>query len=54
MFDTHIKPKVCKALKKAGVRDLPISWEKSIYDQAAEASLIARALLTTRTPKNRR
>ena len=38
MFDTHIKPKVHKALIEAGVRDLPESWQKSIYAQAAEAS----------------
>jgi len=41
MFDTHIKPKVFTALKKAGI-NLPISWEKSIYHQAAEASRKAR------------
>ena len=38
MFDTHIKPKVYKALVQAGVTNLPKSWEKSIYTQAAEAS----------------
>jgi hypothetical protein len=42
MFDTHIKPKVFKALKQAGVVNLPSSWEKSIYQQAAEASRVAR------------
>jgi len=41
MFDTHIKPKVFMALRKAGVI-LPNSWEKSIYQQAAEASRKAR------------
>ena len=41
MFDTHIKPKVFTALKKAGIH-LPYSWEKSIYHQAAEASQKAR------------
>ena len=41
MFDTHIKPKVFTALKKAGI-NLPFSWEKSIYHQAAEASQKAR------------
>jgi hypothetical protein len=38
MFDTHIKPKLHKALKDAGMKNLPPSWEKSIYQQAAEAS----------------
>ena len=42
MFDTHIKPKVFEALKQAGVDNLPNSWEKSIYQQAAEASQEAR------------
>jgi len=42
MFDTHIKPRVFEALKQAGVANLPISWEKSIYQQAAEASQLAR------------
>jgi hypothetical protein len=41
MFDTHIKPKVFTALKKAGIT-LPYSWEKSIYHQAAQASQKAR------------
>jgi len=43
MFDTHIKPKVHKALVEAGVKNLPESWGKSIYQQAAaEASLRAK------------
>jgi hypothetical protein len=42
MFDTHIKPKVHKALVEAGVKNLPESWKKSIYQQAAEASLRAK------------
>ena len=42
MFDTHVKPKVYKSLKKAGCSNLPNSWEKSIYQQAAEASQLAR------------
>jgi len=42
MFDTHLKPKVFTALLEAGLQDLPESWKKSIYEQAAEAS--ARAL----------
>jgi len=41
MFDTHVKPKVFKALLEAGLQDLPESWKKSIYDQAAEASAVA-------------
>lgn len=42
MFDTHVKPKVYKSLKQAGCENLPDSWEKSIYQQAAEASLAAK------------
>lgn len=43
MFDTHVKPKVHKALVEVGVQHLPDSWEKSIYMQAAEASARSRA-----------
>ncbi len=39
MFDTHVKPKIFKAMAKAGHNGLPESWRKSIYDQAAEASV---------------
>ncbi len=42
MFDTHLKPKVFTALLETGLQDLPDSWRKSIYEQAAEAS--AKAL----------
>ncbi len=42
IFDTHIKPKVNQALLDAGVQNMPKSWEKSIYQQAAEASRLAR------------
>ena len=42
MFDTHLKPKMCKALKMLGVKNIPPSWETSIYAQAAEASQAAR------------
>jgi hypothetical protein len=42
MFDRHIKPKVFRALKKAGVKGIPGSWATSIYEQAAEASMAAR------------
>jgi len=42
MFDTHVKVKVCQALKEHGVEGTPKSWEKSIYEQAAIASQKAR------------
>ncbi len=38
MFDTQVKPKIFKALSAVGVKGLPESWRKSIYQQAAEAS----------------
>ena len=41
-FDTHLKPKIFKALVDAGVRGLPRSWESSIYEQAAKASQAAK------------
>jgi len=41
MFDTHLKPKIFKSLKDFGI-NLPESWEKSIYEQAAAASMKAR------------
>ncbi len=44
MFDTHVKPKIFKAMIDAGIKDMPESWKKSIYDQAAEASMKARTL----------
>jgi hypothetical protein len=37
MFNTHFKPKVFTALLEMGRKDLPESWRKSIYQQAAEA-----------------
>ena len=43
MFDTHVKPKIFKALTEAGVKGFPLSWKKSIYEQAAEASAKAKA-----------
>jgi len=46
MFDTHLKPKVFKAMIAAGLQKFPESWKKSIYEQAAEAS--AKALKTNR------
>jgi hypothetical protein len=42
MFDTHLKPKIYKALRQAGVKGIPTSWETSIYEQAAKASQLAR------------
>lgn len=42
IFDTQLKPRLYKALTKAGAKNLPASWMKSIYDQAAEASRKAR------------
>jgi hypothetical protein len=42
MFDTHLKPKIFKALKELDVKNLPKSWEISIYEQAAKASQAAR------------
>jgi hypothetical protein len=53
MFDTRIKPKLYKALKEAKVTGLPKSWEMSIYDQAAEASSIAKGIRGTRSQKRR-
>lgn len=43
MFDTHVKPKLFRAIVDAGFQEnMPESWKKSIYEQAAEAS--AKAL----------
>jgi hypothetical protein len=42
MLDTHLKPKIFKALREAKVRNLPASWETSIYLQAARASAASR------------
>ena len=33
MSDTHIKPRLYEALKEMGVKELPSSWEKSLYEQ---------------------
>jgi hypothetical protein len=38
MFDTHVKPKIYKALAEAKVTNLPDSWKESIYAQAAASS----------------
>ncbi len=51
MFDTQVKPKVFKALRHAGVRGIPKSWETSIYDQAAAVSQVARS---KKMPKGKR
>jgi len=42
IFDTQLKPKLYKALSNAGVKNMPPSWCKSIYEQAAEASIRSR------------
>ena len=39
MFDTRLKPRLYEALENAGVKNLPKSWQKSIYYQAFEASM---------------
>jgi predicted restriction endonuclease len=41
MFDTRLKPKISKALNDFGI-NLPKSWETSIYEQAAAASMKAK------------
>lgn len=35
MFDTHLKPRIYKALRAKGIKGLPKSWEAAIYEQAA-------------------
>ena len=45
MFDTHIKQKIFIALKKAKVKNLPASWENSIYEQAAISSGAAKKIM---------
>ena len=42
IFDTQLKPKVYKALSNYGVKNLPETWKKSIYTQAAEKSSRAK------------
>ena len=44
MFDTRLKPRLYKALKEAGVNNLPESWAKSIYHQAIEAAMKSRRI----------
>lgn len=46
VLDTKLKPAIYRALKQVGVQNLPRSWERSIYDQAALASARARASAT--------
>ena len=50
MFDTHIKPKIFKAMVGARRRSFPESWQKSIYEQAAEASAKSKSTLKHRAP----
>jgi len=38
LFDHYLKPKLYRALKKANLPDLPVSWATSHYEQAAAAS----------------
>jgi hypothetical protein len=42
VLDTRLKPAILEALLEAGVRNLPKSWYRSIYEQAAIASANAR------------
>ncbi len=41
MFDTHLKPKMCKALRDYGVSGLPPSWEMSIFEVAGKKAAAA-------------
>jgi len=36
MFDIELKPKSYKALSNASAKKLPVSWEKSIFEQAID------------------
>ena len=49
IFDTHLKPKLFKALQQAAVQGLPKSWETSVYQQAAKASRAARKKVKRKT-----
>jgi hypothetical protein len=42
VLDTKLKPAIRHALQHAGVRNLPKSWGRSIYQQAAIASANAK------------
>jgi len=42
IFDTTLKPRLYEALLDEGVKNIPDSWAKSIYNQAADASNIER------------
>jgi len=42
VLDTKLKPTICRALKQVRVENLPKSWDRSIYEQAAIASMKAR------------
>jgi len=48
VLDTRLKPAICQALKEAGVTNLPKSWQRSIYEQAALASAEARRTAAAR------
>ena len=37
-FDVYLKPKIFKALSQVKNVSLPVSWSKSIYEQAVDAS----------------
>ena len=37
VFDTHLKPKMCEALRAQGVDNLPESWQTSTYARAGVA-----------------
>jgi hypothetical protein len=50
MFDTHLKPKVFRAMIETGLQGFPESWKKSIYEQGAEAS--AKASKRKRGPES--
>jgi len=43
MLDVHLKPRLHIALQRFGAKHLPKSWEKSIYEQAFDASAASRA-----------
>jgi transcription elongation factor Elf1 len=50
MFDTHVKPKIFRAMVAAGFRDFPESWKKSIFELAAEASAKSKSKMGRRAP----
>lgn len=44
VFDHHLKPRLFKALERAGATNLPAMWKTSHYQQAGEASMRARGI----------